>query len=217
MYLLLIILYSTIPPIALYFCLKLIYQDKHKYGWHIHYLTKFFITLSFLPILALPNVDLALIPKSLVSVLLFFLTIVLAVLGIKPAIKNKIVFFYFGGIFASFMEEILFRGVIFGLALSYWNSNLTALIVSSFAFGIWHLKNYAWQPDKKWLVKHFVYTGFLYGPIFTGLRIYTGDIYLASFFHFLVDAYVALAPGIFRKTIIGDRGKKFKDDYFVKK
>lgn len=212
-YLILIILYSFIPPIVLYQCLKLIYKEKHEYGWHIHYLTKFFITLSFLPILYFPQVDLALVPKSLVSVLLFVLTIVLAVLFIKPAIKNKIIFFYFGGVFASFMEEILFRGVIFGLAKVYWNSNLTALIVSSIAFGIWHLKNYAWQPDKKWLIKHILYTALIYGPIFSGLRMLTGDIYLASLFHFLTDTYVALAPKKFRWSIIGDRGEKFKDNF----
>ncbi|KKQ74386.1 MAG: hypothetical protein US96_C0033G0003 [Candidatus Woesebacteria bacterium GW2011_GWB1_38_5b] len=216
MYLILILFYTFIPPTVLYYCLKLIYQEKHEYGWHIHYLTKFFITLSFLPILYLPQVDLALVPKSLISVLLFVLTIFFAVLGIKPAIKNKVVFLYFGGIFASFMEEILFRGVIFGLAKAYWNSNLIALIISSVAFGIWHLKNYAWQPDKKWLFIHFLYTGFMYGPIFAGLRILTGDIYLASLFHFLVDTYVALAPKKYRWTILGDRGEKFKDSYTIK-
>lgn len=215
MYLFLIILYALIPPTVLYYCLKSIYQENKEYGWHIQYLSKFLITLSVLPILFSPQVDLALVPKSLISVFLFVLTILLAVLFIKPAIKNKIVFFYFGGIYASFMEEILFRGVIFGLAKTYWNSNLTALIVSSVAFGIWHLKNYGWHKDKKATIIQFFHTGLIYGPLFAGLRILTGDIYLAILFHFLTDTYVALAPKKLRWTIIGYKGDKFKDNYTV--
>lgn len=215
MYLILILLYTLIPPIVLFYCLKSIYQDKNEYAWHIHYLAKFFITLSFLPILFLPQVDLALVPQSLISVLLLVLTIFLAVLFIKPAIKNKIVFFYFGGIYASFMEEVLFRGVIFGLAKAYWDSNLIALVVSSIAFGIWHLKNYAWHKDKKAIIIQFFHTALMYGPIFAVLRILTGDIYLAILFHFLTDTYVALAPKKLRWTIVGYKGDKFKDNYTV--
>lgn len=211
MYLILIFFYTFIPPIILYRCLKLIYQERYEYGWHIHYLTKFFITLSFLPILYLPQVDLALVPKSLISIILFILTVVLAILFIKPAIKNKVVFLYFGGIFASFMEEILFRGVIFGLAKTYWNNDLTALIISSIAFGIWHLKNYAWHKDKKATIMQFFYTGLVYGPLFTILRVSTGDIYLAVLFHFLTDTYVALAPKNLKWTIVGYKGEKNKD------
>lgn len=215
MYLFLIFLYAVVPPIALYFCLKLVYQDRHKYGWHIYYFVKYLITLSFLPILFLPQVDLGLIPKSSLSLVFLVATVILAVLGIKSAIRNNVVYIYFGGVFASFMEEILFRGIIFGLVKALWNSNTTALVISSLAFGIWHLKNYAWQPDKKWLIKHLLYTGVMYGPLFAALRIFTGDIYLASLWHFLTDAYVALAPKKWRWTILGDRGDKFKDDYLV--
>lgn len=215
MYLILILLYTFIPPAVLYYCLKLIYQENNEYGWHFHYLAKFFITLSFLPILFIPQIDLAIIPKSLTSILLLILTVFLAVLFVKPAVKNKIVFFYFGGIYASFMEEILFRGVIFGLAKTYWNSNLTALIVSSVAFGIWHLKNYAWHKDLKATIIQFFHTGFIYGPLFALLRTLTGDIYLAILFHFLTDTYVALAPKKLRWTIVGYKGEKFRDNYTV--
>jgi len=215
MYILLILLYSTVPPITLYFCLKLVYQHQAKYGWHLHYLAKYLITLSFLPLLFLPHLDLALIPQSFISLLLLATTVSLAILGIKPAIKNQVVYLYLGGVFAAFMEELLFRGVIFGLAKAAWGSNLIGLFISSVAFGLWHLKNYAWQPDKKWLIKHVLYTGLLYGPLFALLRIWTGDIYLAALWHFLTDAYVCLAPPGWRWTILGDRGDKFKDSYTV--
>lgn len=209
----LIILYTFIPPITLYYCQKLIYQKQHKYGWHLNYLAKYFITLSFLPILFLKDVDLALIPQSPLSLVFLSITIILASLGIKVAIKKQTVFFYIAGIFAAFMEELLFRGVLFGLAKAVWGSNITAIIVTSIAFGIWHLKNYAWHSDKKWMVKHFFITGGLYGPLFAVLRIVTGDLYLAILWHYCTDAYVALASGKWRRTIIGDRGKGFRDDY----
>src|SRR3989338_9168759 len=102
MYILLFLLYTIIPPVALNYCLKLIYQKNDKYGWHLHYFTKYFITLSFLPILFLPEVTLALTPKSTLSILLLITTFTLAVLGIKPAIKNNVLYVYFGGIFAAF-------------------------------------------------------------------------------------------------------------------
>ncbi len=216
MYISLLIIYTLVPPLALHYCLKLIYQKQDKYGWHLHYLAKYLITLSFLPILFLPGVNLALTPQSPLSLLFLVSTVAFSILGIGAAIKKNVAHIYIGGVFASLMEEILFRGVIFGLAMAVWESNLVAVTVSSLAFGIWHLKNYAWQPDKKWLVKHFLYTGLLYGPLFALLRIWTGDIYLASFWHFLTDAYVALAPKKWRWTIIGDRGDKFQDNYVAK-
>jgi membrane protease YdiL (CAAX protease family) len=212
-YLLLFIFYSTIPPVALHFCLKLIYQEKNKYGWHLHYLTKFLITISFLPVLFLPKVNLALIPKSPLSILFFVLAVVLAILGIKPAIKKKVLYFYIGGVFASIMEEILFRGVLFGLAQAIWNNTLVSVLATSFAFGLWHLKNYAWVKDRNWIIKSFLSTGIIYGPLFAILRVVRGDIYLAVLVHFLVDAYVALAPKKLRWTIIGDKGESYKDDY----
>ena len=212
-YLLLFILYATIPPMALYFCLKLIYQEKNKYGWHLNYLAKFLITVSFLPILFLPKVNLALIPKSSLSILFFVLTVVLAILGIKPAIKKEVLHFYIGGVTASIMEETLFRGVLFGLAQAIWDNTMISVLATSFAFGLWHLKNYAWIKKRNWVIKNFLSTGIIYGPLFAILRVIRGDIYLAVLLHFLIDAYVALAPKKLRWTIIGDNVKELKDDY----
>jgi membrane protease YdiL (CAAX protease family) len=211
-YLLLFLLYATIPPMALHYCLNLIYQ-KNKYGWHLHYLTKFLITVSFLPILFLPSVDLAMVPKSPLSILFFVSTLLLAILGIKPAIKKKVLHFYIGGVIAAFMEEILFRGVLFGLAQEIWNKTTISVLATSLSFGLWHIKNHAWYRNKNWVVRQILYTGGIYGPLFAILRILTGDIYIAMFWHFLTDSYVALAPEKLRWTIIGDkdRGEGFKD------
>ena len=111
------------------------------------------------------------------------------------------------------MEEILFRGVLFGLVLSLSQNNLIALVFSSISFGAWHLKNYGWHRNKKYIFRQFLYTGLIYGPLFSWMRIATGDIYLAVLFHYITDAYVALAPEKWRWTIIGDlqKGEEFRD------
>lgn len=215
-YLIIILLYATIPPIILFYTQKLIYKDKYKYGTHLHYLVKYLSTLLFLPILFLPNVDLALMPQRSLSVVFIVLTFVLATLGVKRAIKRKVLFFYFGGISAAFMEEFLYRSVIFGLVLSISNNQWIALAISSFLFGTWHLKNYYWSGKKSTIIQFF-YTAIFYGPIFALLRIYTGDIYLGILFHFITDATCALAPDWMRGWLVhGGKGGNYSDDVLLK-
>lgn len=112
------------------------------------------------------------------------------------------------------MEELLYRGVIFGLIQALTKNVWIALGVSSFFFGIWHLKNYYWS-GKRGIIYQFLYTAFIYGPIFSLMRIYTGDLYLAILFHFITDATVALAPDWMRGWLVqGGKTKEYKDDYF---
>ncbi len=214
--LLLIFLYSLLPPYLLYRALELIYRKGDKYGWHYYYLLKYFITLSFLPLLFFKNLELGLIPKNSFSVFLMIFTVLLAVLGLNWARKLKAVYFYIGGVYAAFMEEILFRGAIFGLVDAAWRNDWIALVVSSFAFGIWHLKNIAWSQDRKKTIVQFLYTALVYGPIFSLMRIATGDIYLAVLFHYVTDATCALAPDFLRGWLVfGGREKYSMDDYVV--
>ena len=209
----LILAYTFIPPAVLYFCLNEIYQKKSKYGWHIIYLIKFLIVLSFLPLLSIQGLNFGFIPAKDYSIILFIVTVLASVVGIKQAISKKVVYFYIGGIYASFMEEILFRGIIFGLAQLVWNNIYISVAVSSLAFGIWHLKNIAWHGVKKSIIQFF-YTAFIYGPIFCLMRIYTQDLYLVIFFHYITDATVALAPNWMRGWLVyGGRDKYDLDNY----
>lgn len=213
----LLILYSSVPPITLFFCLKWIYKDNWKYGWHLFYFFKYLFALSFLPLLFLNNLNLGLKPTSTLSMVFLILTIFLALLGIRPAIKEKVLYFYLGGVYAAFMEEILYRSIIFGLVFGIGQNQWIALGASSFLFGCWHLKNYHWV-NKPSIINQFFYTAFIYGPIFCLLRIYTGDIYLAVLFHYITDATCALAPQWMRNggLVQGGRGGKYMDDYKLK-
>lgn len=213
LYLFLLLFYAAVPPVSLFYTLKMVYHDKYKYGIHLHYTFKYLITLSFLPLFFFPYLKLGLIPESNLSLLFLITTFILMILGIKPAIKNKNLFFYFSGVFAAFMEEILYRGIIFALLTTLFRNIWISLIVSSFFFGCWHLKNYYWV-GKKDIINQFLYTAFIYGPIFSLMRIYTGDIYLAVLFHFITDATCALAPNFFREWLVkGGRGKNYDDKY----
>jgi len=211
-YTLLVLLYATLPPLSLFYTLKLIYHDNNKYGWHLHYLFKYLATLSFLPILFLKDVNLGLIPKSNYSLFFLVLTFVLVFLGLKRAIRRNVLFFYNAGVFAGFMEEFLYRGVIFGLVDALTKNVWVALGVSSFFFGVWHLKNYYWSGKHIWI--QFLYTFLFYGPLFSLMRIYTGDLYLAILFHYITDATVALAPDWMRGWLVqGGKTKEYKDNY----
>jgi len=217
LYVLLLLLYSTIPPITLFWCLKWIYKNHWEYGWHFFYFFKWLFTLSFLPLLGINTLNLGLIPQHWYSLLALIVTIVLAVLGLRPAIKQKVLFFYLGGVYASFMEEILYRSILFAITLALWNNQWMSLVVTSFFFGTWHLKNYYWS-GKKGIIAQFFYTMLIYGPIFSLLRIYSGDIYLAVLFHYITDATCALAPNWMRGWLVqGGRGGNYMDNYFTMK
>lgn len=207
----LLILYATIPPVSLYYTLKLIYQENRWYGVHLHYAFKYLMTLSFLPLLALPDVSLGIVPTDVLSWDMLLLTFTLAVAGIPHAIRRNVLFFYLNGVTAAFTEEILYRGIIFGLVLAIWKNTLVAVIVSSVTFGLWHLKNIPWVGKRNAIIQFF-YTALAYGPIFAGLRLLTGDIYLAILFHYLTDATCALAPDWMRGWLVfGGKGKPYED------
>ncbi len=208
---LLLLLYSTLPPLLLFYTLKLIYHDKKWYGIHLMYIFKYLITLSFLPLMFFKNLQLGIVPVSYVSVAIIILTLLLTFAGFARAIKQKNLFFYNAGITAGFMEEILYRSVIFSLALDIWNNQWVALGVSSLLFGLWHLKNYYWV-GKKDAIKSMFYTALFYGPVFGLVRIWTGDIYLSILLHYLTDATCALAPAWMRGWLVREgMGGKYDD------
>lgn len=212
-YLLLIVIYAVVPPVSLFFCLKWIYKDDKSYGWHLFYFFKWVFTISFLPLLIVPNLELGIIPQNSISLLFLLLTIVLGIAGIKYAIKKRVLYFYLGGVYASFMEEILYRSILFSLTLKLFDNQWLSLIITSILFGTWHLKNYYWS-GKKGIISQFFYTALFYGPVFSLMRIFTGDIYLAVLFHFVTDTTCALAPDWMRGWLVrGGRGGNYVDDY----
>lgn len=212
-YFLLFAIYATVPPITLFYCLKWIYKEDWKYGWHLFYFFKWLFTISFLPLLLLPGLNLGIKPSNNLSLVFLLTTLVFAVIGVKYAIKKKVLYLYFGGVYASFMEEILYRSILFALTLRLFNNQWISLIITSILFGTWHLKNYYWS-GKKGIISQFLYTALIYGPIFSLMRIFTGDIYLAVLFHFITDATCALAPDWMRGWLVrGGKGGNYMDDY----
>lgn len=80
-------------------------------------------------------------------------------------------------------EEILFRGIILSF-LWQVSSQVEAIIISSLLFGVWHVKNYKYQP-KAVTTQQIIYTGLILGPIFAVLTIATGNLLLAVLIHAL--------------------------------
>ncbi len=214
MYIILLILYSTIPVFIRIPLFRYIYPKKisDPSAWHVFYMIELLTAVSYLPILYFKDINLGLIPASNFSVFLYILSICLPIFGIIPALKHKSIKLYTSGVYAGFMEEILFRGIIFGLAKAIWNNNLIAIIVSSLAFGVWHLKNVFWLGKRR-TIRELFYTAFIFGPIFCFERILIGDLSLAILHHIITDAIVALTPAKYRWFIIDGQHGEETDDF----
>jgi hypothetical protein len=94
------------------------------------------------------------------------------------------------------LEEIAFRGVLFGAAAEAWNVT-TALIVTSVLFAVGHLGGY--PPG----VKGVLLAGF-YGFALGYLRVWAGGLALPILCHICADATVfAILSGL---PVLGWRG-----------
>lgn len=217
MYLILLILYSSIPVLVRIPIFKYIYPKRlfDSSAWHVFYLIELLTVVSFIPILFFTDINLGLKPTGIVSVLLISISIIAPLFGIIPALKHKSIKLYVQGIYAGFMEEILYRGIIFGLAKVIWSSNLIALTISSLTFGVWHLKNIYWIGKQRTL-KQFFYTAFIFGPIFCLERIFMGDLSLSILHHIITDSTCALTPSKYRWFILDGQHCEEKDDFVGK-
>ncbi len=84
-------------------------------------------------------------------------------------------------IFAPLYEEVLFRGLIFGGLLAFY-SKRTAIVLSSFLFAIWHLKNFSsYTPDA--MLYQVFYAGLIIGPFLAWLTLKTKSIWMGVLVH----------------------------------
>lgn len=104
---------------------------------------------------------------------------------------NKLIFF------APVYEEVIFRAIILSL-LVYTVTPVTAIIISSLCFGLWHIKNITWQS--KWeTLYQIVYAGLIIGPVLAYVTISTGDIYLAIWLHTINNYLAPLSQNWFKR------------------
>lgn len=90
--------------------------------------------------------------------------------------------------FSSIYEEVIFRGfILFGLLL--FLPETISIIISSFLFGIWHLKNYKWHTKKE-ITYQVLYTGFIFGPIISIFTLWVGTIWMAVIIHYIHNLFV---------------------------
>ncbi len=94
-------------------------------------------------------------------------------------------------LFAPIYEEVLFRGIFLAGFISIYGTTW-AIIITSILFGIWHIRSIFFISQKKTLVQ-ILYTGFILGPIFALLTIYTGSIWSAVILHFLNNLFAPIA------------------------
>lgn len=88
---------------------------------------------------------------------------------------------------ASFWEEAVFRGLLWGFVLQLGYSEWWALGATSAVFGLFHVRNLWWSRPGS-VLKQCLYTGLVLAPILGLLRIWLGDIYIGIAVHALNNA-----------------------------
>ncbi len=93
-------------------------------------------------------------------------------------------------IFVPFYEEFIFRGFLLGVFHERYGK-WPAIFVSSFLFGLWHLKNFA-VLDPTTLCQQVLYAGFLIGPFLGWLALRNRSLWPGVMVHTLNN--VVLVP-----------------------
>jgi membrane protease YdiL (CAAX protease family) len=139
-----------------------------------------------------------LLPAHPISLLFPLATLAFWLLCLPIAYLRRVSIFYNASLRAAFVEEVVFRGLAYGLADVVTGSRIWALVVSSLLFGIFHMRNLWWAGWRRsW--KMTKYAGFTGGPVLGLIRIFWGDIYLGIFLHFVHNFFVTLPlPGMGR-------------------
>lgn len=106
---------------------------------------------------------------------------------------------FFTAIFAPLYEEILFRGLIFvGLTKTF--SIKHSFILTSFFFGIWHLKNLLILTPLEQLYQ-VLYAGLIFAPITLWLVLKSKSIWPGVVFHYLNNLWAPISHYLFRLLI----------------
>lgn len=125
-------------------------------------------------------------PTIQIFVMIIFFVFI-AILGKLCLIKTSLLFgrpnsFYIETLFAPIYEEIIFRGIIFGVLLKHF-STIKAIALSSLFFGLWHLKN-IFFIDTIEVIKQMAYTGLVFGPILAFITLKTKTIWIPTIIHY---------------------------------
>lgn len=107
--------------------------------------------------------------------------------------KNHLTAMHNASFAVSYWEELLFRGLAYGVIFAMWQNVLVAIAGSSFVFGLLHLRNLWWSSPKR-LLFQCAYAGLFIGPLAGVLRWWSGDIYLAIAFHAINNFTVIASP-----------------------
>lgn len=98
--------------------------------------------------------------------------------------------FYF---FCPVYEEIIFRGFILSSLLALYSLPI-AIIISSFLFGLWHLKN-IFAYSKRELALQIVCNTIILGPLMALITISTGTLWIAVIIHYFINLFAPTALG----------------------
>ena len=81
----------------------------------------------------------------------------------------------------AFCEETVFRGVLLDLLASHYKK-ITAILLSSVAFGLWQLKNFSTLSTSE-LMQEVLYAGLLLGPLLSWFALNTKNIWVSVSFN----------------------------------
>lgn len=100
-------------------------------------------------------------------------------------LKNSPYFIFVSTVGAPIMEEVLFRGYILD---SMGTETLSAIIVCSILFGIYHLKNY-FIKSRRSLIIQIIYAALIIGPLFSWITIQSSSLFMVIILHSINNAF----------------------------
>lgn len=99
-----------------------------------------------------------------------------------PKTENQYII-HFQWLFAPIYEEVIFRGIVLGYLLNNM-SLVAATIISSLAFGLWHLKN-VFHKGPAYVTRQAIGAALFYGPLFALLAYLTSSIWPSVILHYI--------------------------------
>jgi len=106
--------------------------------------------------------------------------------GFRPLSVSETIFFIFFTLLVGFLEETIYRGLIFHIMLQ--KSRLAAVLVSSLLFGITHILNALSGADSSAIILQIVYS-LLIGLTLALLMLKGGNIVPLILFHFIHNLF----------------------------
>ena len=139
---------------------------------------------------------LGIVPESVYHLLALLVPLLAWYITRHLAKRRHITVVHNSSLAVSYWEELLFRGLAYGVIFALTGKPSLAIAGSAVLFGLLHVRNLWWATPRR-VVWQAIYAGLFIGVITGVLRRLTGDIYMAIAVHALNNfIFIGLGRGV---------------------